>query len=118
MMTMADTIAALRAAIDAGDDSALPILADAMEEAGEGRLAAGLRHVRDSCYRPYGSQGGWSWYYTDPGESRRGPPGWPPLHGYEVDLWGLARRWMWGWSPHYPTRSAAFLALAEALAGE
>ncbi len=33
-MMMSDTIAALCAAIDAGDDAVLPILADAMEEVG------------------------------------------------------------------------------------
>jgi hypothetical protein len=76
----------LCAAIDAGDDSALPALADALEEAGDPR-ADGLRHVL----------GYWPGYWPEPARDGRG--------GYTSNL--SARHL------ETATRSAAFLALAD-----
>ncbi len=105
-------VVALCAAIDAGDDTALPALADALEEAG--KEAAGLRFAHANRKSPNGSL------------MRTGPYCWPYC-------WFFARKRSWagmhpdrhtiviappkksGWGPNYPTRSAAYLALAAAL---
>ena len=62
---LTDTIRLLCAAIDAGDDSAILILADALEEKGDPR-AAGLRLVGDRRpFRPYSPSGKtrWEWLH-------------------------------------------------------
>ncbi len=131
--------AALCAAIDAGDDTALAPLADALEEAGDGR-AAGLRRLDDpsilldnGAARPTSSASGWSWWLRvtqmDVPQYRR-EIGWsiaivlgrhslPPavfdrLIGGELTVWddvyGATHK-----SRTYLRRSAAYLALAEAL---
>jgi hypothetical protein len=124
-------IAALCAALDAGDDSALYALADALEEAGDPR-AAGLRAVRLSpaaCHLPRGDGARCYW---QPGPINPADPCWggvpPPPHAVPRDLFarllanphlGVARH-AGGWpvQVYYPSRSAAYLALAEALAEE
>lgn len=58
-MTTTDTITSLCAAIDAGDDSLLPLLADALEDAGRSREAEGLRLIEDG--------GGRAWTWREPG---------------------------------------------------
>lgn len=122
-------IAALLAAIDEGDDEVLPILADALEEVGDGR-AAGLRdnrlttagqplHVRKGYRGSTGYQpaGGWQWYGM-----LVLVPTWA---GDLDDRWrhvlpaSLLERLQDQKSrdlfARHPTRSAAFLALAAAL---
>lgn len=90
-MTATQDIAALCAAIDAGDDTAVSPLADAMEEAGDPRAAGlRLRHRSELKRSPKGT-----WYWL--------PPSW----GSD---W-IPERLRYG----HPSRSAAFLALAEAL---
>lgn len=104
-------LAALCAAIDAGDDSALLPLTDLLEEIGDPRAAVlrgSLPHeqplrgpnswVIESRFLPrrvWGRLGGGSGVTNNLPEPDGGHPG------------GLIR--------HYPTRSAAYLALAEAL---
>lgn len=120
-MVTAHDIAALCAAIDAGDDSALPVLADALEEAGDGR-AKGLRDIlwygdimpirRNGLY----AETLWAWEPTrgrGPHLPHRVRRSWfdrlPPLNAPgRVQAPAMT----------YPTRSAAYLALAAALAGE
>ena len=84
-------VLALCQAIDEGDDSALPALADALEEMDDPR-AAGLRVAADGTEIVHiiGSWGGY--YYWQRGHTFAGAD--------------------------YPTRSAAFLALAAALSQE
>lgn len=100
------TIASLRAAIDAGDYSVLPILADALEDNGDTR-AVGLRECIRREKRP----------------DLFGAPGGMLLHGWQL---GYGHAWTIGYTTligdiHYgdwylyPTCSAAYLALAEAL---
>jgi hypothetical protein len=112
---------ALLAALDAGDDGVLPILADLFEEAGDGR-AAGLRRLAGRyrpawAYRPGGVAGG-GWRRAN----RLAPDAAPhALPGYLWDALPECGRWLEyaggeAWYK-YPTRSATFLALAEALAG-
>lgn len=145
-MTLTADIAALCAAIDQGDDEALPALADAMEDAGDPRAAAirrmtahGPRWERD--YRPAkceadrtharrNGRDGWGWLsdeYMTPGG----------VMSARVDVAVYRRLAGRGCTPFarhggpdnvaflhsvrakvYPTRSAAYLALAEALAKE
>lgn len=107
---MTPDIAALRVAIDEGDNDTLPILADALEEAGD-RLAQGVRLCRHV------------WLCTDSDES---PQQWRIGLGkpegevgeYFVGYSNLRVDWqrIGGWGQYYPSRSAAYLALAEALA--
>jgi len=124
-MTTALDIAALCAAIDAGDDGVLPILADALEEAQDAR-AAGLRLVGDR--RPSLSFGGRVGAITEGAAWNKAPRG-ARAGGSEVTE-GLYRR-IRGQQAHeyehvksikgdlsrlhFATRSAAFLALAQAL---
>lgn len=123
-----DTIAALCAAIDAGDDGALPILADALEGAGDPR-AAGLRRImafgRLLAPRRLGgnvsAEHRWHW------REMLGEPILP--HDLRRDHWQGA--WCAGLHAandyfavtgrrrenrlYYPTRIAAYLALAAAM---
>lgn len=109
---------ALLAAIDAGDDSALPTLADLLEERGEVR-AAGLRSLIGSGRQPgrYSERPVSSPWYWSAAEAARQTPEEIPWHAM-----GLLRGVGWDryedgvWWVCYPTRSAAFLALARALA--
>ena len=123
MTTMTTEITHLLAALDAGDDSVLPILADALEEAGDPR-AAGLRRVGDR--RPWALWDRWRWLWGALDAGLGAPvtpeslaavlekPIWDRLQG---DRPGPEQ----GWSDsarfvEYDTASAALLALAEALA--
>jgi hypothetical protein len=90
MPTTAD-IASLCAAIDAGDAACLPILADALEEAGDPRAAGLRRSKRPGC--SVGHYSDYGWYYS-----------------YVVGCGGITP------PTYYPTRHEAFLALAAALA--
>ncbi len=117
------TIERLCAAIDLGDDSVLPILADALEEAGDRRggtpqwrEGGAIGWLARSRYQPQHSGGRYGWVEV-PEEFRAcGADGtlYPVLFGrlsggvLEIDE-GLGVR-------HYATRSAAYLALAHALA--
>lgn len=114
-MKIATDIDALCAAIDAGDDSALPILADALEEAGDARHA-GLRRVpltpRKECdgrYVWWADHRGTDW---DTRIVRDAIPRavWERLEGGEETCRNHSPPGM-----SFPTRSAAYLALAEAL---
>lgn len=108
-------VRALCAALDAGDDLALPVLADALEECSEDRLASGLRQLggqpnRRQC-RPaiWGEQGFvMACGYDGSGWAR--PELYSRLAGGQDGL-------VHGTYParFYPTRSAAYLALAAAL---
>lgn len=143
LVTHTDTIAGLCAALDAGDDAVLPILADALEEAGEDGLAAGLRPRK-----AYGILWAIRDFIPAAGHHPRGEPEWlilDPRSVYSTDL-GRAcvgvgtylrlsrltpRRGRNRTRTHlavlpdgtletvrgiaYPTRSAAYLALAAAL---
>lgn len=126
-MTATDTIDALLRVIDAGDDGAILPLADLLEEAGDGR-AAGLRRVGRrlprrvktltvnwSGRRPVNAE---KWQWEPPPLRGAGPlPHHLPRAVFDrlppLDVPGRKG------SPSmlYPTRSAAFLALAAALAG-
>lgn len=122
---MTDTLTfdalALCAAIDGGDDTALPILADWLEEAGDAR-AAGMRlagrHRPQLLHPPFlrSASDLYCWLPPDERPDRNLLPCVLPAHVYarlmppatsRLSHRVLARA--------YPTRSAAFLALAEAL---
>lgn len=131
-LAFARAFLALTVAIDDGDDACLPVLADLLEEAGDAR-AAGLRGIGNR--RP--ERNSWIASITDlSGPLTEGPPLWvwrrtrpkrpradnperlaPRLFGR---LPAPARNYIAQvGSDHivpYPTRSAALLALAEALA--
>jgi hypothetical protein len=83
-MTTTDTIDRLCAAIDAGRDDLLPILADALEDAGRTAEANGLRRIGGQ--RPHRPRLRGQWRFPGAGGGH--------------------------W---YPSRSAAYLALAVAL---
>jgi hypothetical protein len=113
-MTATDTLAALCAALDAGDDSVLPVLADALDDADD-PAAGGLRRVGARRPRHWTSLGQqeYHWYSDRRGEGSADevahetfvlllPPG--ERDGASYTKAG------------YPTRSAALLALAVALA--
>jgi hypothetical protein len=114
-MTIADDIEALCCAIDTGDDTCLPILADAMEEAGDART----RGMRSVCVvhpakQPLLLCGWWCWEKQNPRRDflfhhliARDFDRLPPREA--VGRKGAT-------AMAYATRSAAFLALAEALA--
>ncbi len=111
---------ALRTAIDQGDDSAMPALADLLEEVGDPR-ADGLRRVLQRMRCPYGvggsveagwtrtarvaDDGGWSGFLLDaiPADTFARLPSGRRVRT-EIDRVGFL------------SRSAAFLALAEVLA--
>lgn len=116
MTTLDHDIQALCRAIDAGDDGVLPILADALEEAGDSR-GAGLRYAVLLGKRPRWKLANWGWWASN----RRGGD-----LGSRI-AWRVANRLPSRWagvtvpgyaSYNYRTRSAAFLALAAALAPE
>ncbi len=118
MTDLALDIAALCAAIDAGDDAVLPILADALEEAGDA-LAVGLRLAAEyagllGCNDPDSRrQPEWGWYDIDFADSSTEDALW-------CRLWHAAPCHILGSEGDasmtlHPTRSLAFLALAEAL---
>lgn len=106
--------AALCAAIDAGDDTALGPLADCLEELGDPR-AAGLR-ARNPYLAPRKGEGGAKWGWERYSAPRHTSPfrylprtvfeRLPPLS--VIGRKGTPALW-------YPTRSAAYLALAAAL---
>ena len=114
-LMLSSDIAQLCLVIDAGDDSALPALADALEEAGDAR-AAGMRHdivpshwgreasFSCGCHRCPAHQG------SVPLETYARLPGvipeWERIHADGQVAGNLVS---------YPTRSEAYLALAEAL---
>lgn len=114
-------VAALLWAIDDGDDSALPILADALEEAGDAR-GQGLRGVSVDPFfgGPNRRDGAEGWFFARGAGLLAGhcEPTFDRLAGELVEMDTLAK----DGSAHerhpcrrYPTRSAAFLALAQAL---
>lgn len=113
---MPDTLtppAYLLAAIDEGDDIALPILADWLEEAGDARAG----HVREEgeLNPPRQQEGGAVYLRSAVEPSRAG--GWLP-HSFFPRLAGGVLLAPSPGQPErrlYPTRSAALLALAEAL---
>lgn len=119
-VTMTPDILALCAAIDAGDDTALLALADALEEAGDPR-AAGLRSVGDRWPADirYGGPA-WAFWGGSPSPSRDNA-----WHDSHLPAWQIGRMLRavghageamhTGVGVRYPTLSAAFLALAEAL---
>jgi hypothetical protein len=104
-------IAHLRQLIDDGDDTALPILADAMEEAGDPR-ADGLRLVGDR--KPLVT--GWATWYHD----ANGNDGVSALPYRRVWLRIETRRaaYVSDSCISFRSRSIAYLALAEALVTE
>ncbi len=107
-------VAALCRAIDDGDDTALPILADALEEAGDERVRGmGSVCVLYPAKMPSRIGGLWHWYKHNPRRAYLGHhliarvfDRLPPL-----DVPGREGTY----AMHYPSRSAAFLALATAL---
>lgn len=118
-MTTTDTVRRLCAALDAGDDAVLPILADALEDAGEDVLAAGLRLVCvpwSGCRkRPRHVRGSWGWR-CDPRKRRAADLVSADIAARLPARWAGATIPDHGYSTHrYPTRSAAYLALAAAL---
>jgi hypothetical protein len=115
-MTTALDIAALMQAIDDGDDSALPILADALDEAGDPR-AAGLRRIPWIAL-PLCSVQGWTWEKIRPRRAQL-PHHLPESWFFRLKGGGRTKA-PWGLSAPktYPTRSSAYLALAAALTEE
>ena len=102
----------LIAAIDAGDDSAIAALADLMEERGD-PLAAPLRVVIAGRYRPGTGESGRAWWtrgrrYSSEYRDRVTNKAFRRLAGEEVTD---------SRSRFFPSRSAAYLALAGALVG-
>lgn len=115
---MAD-IAALRHAIDDGDDSCLPILADALEDAGDPRASAGLRLIQNKrplknpTEREDGVQWEWGWILIHETFTLLAKY---TIHKSQAkDLKGhrLAENERYWGCICYHTRSEAFLALAE-----
>lgn len=115
MTTLTPDIRTLCAAIDAGDDTALLALADAMEEGGDGRMV-GVRKAILCGYVPMI----YSW-------CREG--NYPTYTGFTPSPGSIVPAKVWdrltGWRSRngsltacYYSRSAAFLALAEALASK
>lgn len=118
--TLTRDIQSLCRLIDAGDDSVLPILADALEETG--RPHGGLRDTDRLPRAQYG-------YFSSEGILvNLSSPEWhwdngrPSRHRYSVGRRQFLRlrggECRYGDSRAYPTRSAAFLALAAALSGQ
>jgi hypothetical protein len=111
VLVSADALALL-AAIDEGHDDCLPILADLLEEAGDARATYWMRQPNHAApiLHAMTAEPRWGWLKGCWANGRAG------LGESVYDL--LA-----GWSEYggrggryYPTRSAAYLALAEALA--
>ena len=113
-------ISALCAAIDAGDDSALPALADALEEASRESDAQSLRHAIRHGRRPlrnHGGREGYSWVCWSSGWTNQTwgmcpwhlwPERFNPLQGGELVEPHMDARFR-----AYQSRSAAYLALTE-----
>ena len=121
MVMIAEDIAALRAVVDAGDDTALLPLADALEEAGRDEEAIRLRLIASSGKRPDGVE----WHGPLTGWTRGGKAGNEPAHAINPgDLKNLLPgNTAWHdntglYCVSFPTRSAAYLALAAALISE
>jgi hypothetical protein len=102
-------VAALLAAIDAGDDGALPILADALEEADD-PLVAGARLIGDA--RPWAGHEVFAWLRWIPSPNSCPSGGFVSQHVFDR-LRGQKRRT--ANYVYYHTRSAAYLALARTL---
>ncbi len=122
MITMTTDIRNLCAAIDAGDDSAILPLADALEEAGDVR-AAGLRQFASSGRKPSDGWGNGSrsrWYLCN-GVSEMHSQKYhaiaaPVYRRVEVgETWARSGHVIAGEYLEWDSRSAAILALAEAL---
>ncbi len=108
MSTMTADFAALCAAIDQGDDSALPVLADLLEEQIDPR-AAGLRRLwaHGKASRPVKSNYTrtlWVWYSDETGHNYL--PNAPAEHQIP-GVWLPRYSPAWG---YHATRSLAFLA--------
>lgn len=120
MTTTDTTIAALCAAIDAGDDTALGPLADALEEQGDPR-AAGLRVVAGRGKRPAYQWGGRCRWYAAQAPAYPAPEA--SLSPWAVSV-AAFRRLAGGEAPpdtergwvEYGSPLSAYLALAAALA--
>lgn len=118
MSTMTLDITALCNAIDAGDDVAIAVLADALEEAGD-PLATGLRLA--TVYHPDDSDAYWGYQWWDNAGTGHGAAEVTP------DIMDRLKESVQypngvgtgpGWCDrfaYYGTRSAAYLALAEAM---
>jgi len=115
-MTTADTITGLLAAIDAGDDALLPILADALEDVADAR-AAGLRLISDR--RPHvglsTGDGGVLWSRGCVYARVFAPRSQLPDAVYDRLKGGRIRRRIDWPTRLYPTRTAAYFTLAAAL---
>lgn len=122
-MTLTNDMLALCAAIDAGDHSVIPILADCLEDLDD-PAAAGLREIISLGLRPTGRSGESTWC-----ERRRKPcgpgpkiqyatvctyPGFPPRL-LELAHRRSTRRWR-EVGKYHTSISTAYLALAEAIA--
>lgn len=102
--------AALCAALDAGDDTALPILADALEEA-DSPLSAGLRAIPPDARPLHSLDRTWRWFSAGWWEDDRSTVAEAVFNRLPAGSPGATWR-------DYPTRSAAFLAIAEALTAQ
>ncbi len=105
-------IEALCRAVDQGDDSALAILADAMEEAGDGR-SEGLRRIVSGQFEP-GRHNGGTFYWR---RQRSPDEVWeflPRPHILDCEVFDRLDRSAGGWVG-YETRREAYLALAAAM---
>lgn len=106
-------ITALRAAIDQGDDTVLPFLADALEDAGDPRTA-GLRRALRLGFKPEAGWGHWRVSRNARPKRAQGRVSYEEFARLrEGDLHTVGAA-MWR---EFPTRSAAYLALADALVG-
>lgn len=115
MADLDSDLKALLAAVDAGQDDCLPVLADLLEETGDER-AAGLRALIERKKRPeknvWTHDGNWTgkfhWWFWCPGNAAHA------AHYVLPDEWLRPVPWtsdQLQWA--YPTRSGAFLAAAE-----
>lgn len=120
--TFARAFLALTAAIDAGDDSCLPVLADWLEEAGC-QTQRSWRIIADaSAFRPcppceaiphgWSWRDAWNWAWEGDGRGRLHSEFYDRLCAQPMPRDENRR----GLYITYPTRSAALMALAEALA--
>lgn len=120
MLLVTPDIAAMYAAIDDGDDGTLPIMADALEEAGDVR-AAGVRILLCAGYQPYKRANSWCWHNAEAVVSE------PWLTGASILPFDIYRRLRGGnrstlngheYMAGYPKMSDAYLALAEAMTSQ
>ena len=127
MTTTTEDITRLCAAIDGGDDSALPILADALEEAGDPR-APGLRRAVGRCPKKItpeigaecDEEFGWAGWHRGPNRPHLVEPAQLRAVSRVAARYGgmMADRGMLNHPIRtvvFRLRSAAFLALAEAI---